>query len=197
MRTSFGKTLAIAALTSAGAFIAGSARAQCNPLAGIEPQMDRQSWIGTDRPRRLFVDERADDDIVGFWNIALTSHGNLGIPDGTVLDKGLQQWHADGTEFLNSSARKPLTQNYCLGTWVKTGKASYSLNHFAYNYDAVQNVTGLTRIREVVTIGPNRNSFSGTFVIDAYDTARNPLIHVTGTVSGKRITQDTTAQDVI
>jgi hypothetical protein len=197
MRTSFGKTMAIAALTSVGAFVANSASAQCNPLASILPQMQKQSWIDIDPPRMLFVDEKGDEDVVGFWNIVLTSHGNLGIPDGAILDKGFQQWHADGTEFLNSSGQKPLTQNYCLGTWAKIGKANYSLNHFAYNYDAAQNLTGITRIREVVTLGPNRNTFSGTFVIDAYDTARNPLVHLTGTVSGKRITQDTTAQEVV
>ena len=90
MRTSFAKMPAVAALTPVGAFVAGSAGAQCNPLAGMAPQVQRQSWTGTDAPRRHFVEEKGDDDIVGFWNIALTRHGHLGIPDGAVRGKRLQ-----------------------------------------------------------------------------------------------------------
>ena len=101
MESLFRKVLAIFSLIVSGAIFAGSASAQCNAALPSAPLMHKQSWHGQ-QGRLMFVDSRGrEDDIVGFWNIVLTSKGSSGIPDGSVLDKGLQQWHADGMEFLN------------------------------------------------------------------------------------------------
>ena len=39
---------------------------------------------------------------------------------------------------------------------------------------------------------PSGDSFSGTFTIDAYDTKGNHVDHVGGTITGTRVTVDTT-----
>jgi hypothetical protein len=81
---------------------------------------------------------------VGFWKIKFVSEGSSGIPDGTVIDNGLAQWHSDGTEIMNSS-RPPATGNFCLGVWQKSGPSSYKLNHFALAYDVSGNFIGPRR----------------------------------------------------
>lgn len=196
MKSSLLKSLAVGGLFVVGALQSFDASAQCS-IALPQFEVQQQSWRG-DAPLPLMrVDWRhRGDDIVGFWNIVVTAKGNPTIPDGTVLDRGLQQWHDDGTEFLNSSAQHPLTQNYCLGTWEKTGPFTYKLNHFAYQYDTSQNVTGVARIREEVKVSRDGDEMTGTQVVDVYDNLRNHLATVKGVLVGKRITLDTTAQDI-
>ena len=199
MNPLFRMMLAITGL-STGVLFTATAHAQCNAAARWqEPQLHHESWSGSFGVRLRYVDSRRDDDsddIVGFWNTTLTAKGNVAVPDG-VIDRGLQQWHADGTEFLNSSAQHPLTQNFCMGVWKKVGPL-YVLNHFAYNYDAGQNLIGLTSIREEVAVNHDGKTFTGVFAIQGYDTLRNkvgPLVK--GLVKGKRIEADTSPQDIL
>jgi hypothetical protein len=142
--------------------------------------------------------KRDDDDvsIVGFWHVKFVSDGSTGIPDGAVVDAGFSQWHADGTEILNSS-RPPATSNFCLGVWERTGKSTYKLNHFALSSDLNGHMVGPAEIREDVTLSKDGSSYSGTFTIDQYDTAGNLLVHIQGNVSGTRITVDTKITDIL
>ena len=196
MNTFLRKSLAIAGLVTASALYSVAASAQCN-LAIPKASMQSESWRDGSQVQLMNVDWHDDDeDIIGMWNVVLTSRGSTGVPDGTVIDRGLQQWHPGGNEFLNSSGQHPLTQNFCLGTWKRTGGSTYSLNHFAYNYDTSQHVIGLTRIQEVVRVDRDGDHFSGTFRIRGYDNARNVVVELKGTVNGVRITVDTEAQDV-
>src|SRR4030095_2751782 len=96
-------------------------------------------------------EENRDDPIVGFWRVVISSKGNGGIPDGTVLDRGFSQWHADGTEILNSS-RPPVTQSFCRGTWKKVGPSRYALNHFAISWDTNNTFAGLGNLRQEVQL---------------------------------------------
>ena len=73
--------------------------------------------------------DRASAPITGFWKI------QLALPDGTVIDQGYATWHADGTEIINSS-RPPISGNFCMGVWKRTGRSTYKLNHFAMGWDA-------------------------------------------------------------
>src|SRR5277367_1286926 len=68
------------------------------------------------------------DEIVGMWRFTMTVPG----PNAStvVIDDGYSQWHADGTEIMNSGAHAPNTSNFCLGVWAQTGPATYKLNHF-------------------------------------------------------------------
>lgn len=197
MYTSFRKAIAILGLLVTGAVLAAPAGAQCP----FDPQalLQQQSWHGTAQVGLMRVDFRREDmdDIVGFWNTTLSLKGSGGAPD-QIIDKGLQQWHADGTEFLNSSGQHPLTQNYCLGVWRKTGPSKYTLNHFAYLYDTAQNVIGLANIREEVIVNHDGTAFTGVFAIQQYDALRNKLGGLLkGIVKGKRIDIDTSAQDIL
>jgi hypothetical protein len=100
----------------------------------------------------LLVADRDDsvDGIVGFWKVTFVSKGNsgIGIPDGTVIDEGLQQWHSDGTEIHNDTTAPAAKGVVCLGIWKKIGRSHYQLNHFFQNWDPDKNL--LTRVSDIL-----------------------------------------------
>jgi hypothetical protein len=132
----------------------------------------------------------SDDRIVGFWKVKFS------VADGTVIDNGFVQWHADGTEIMNSS-RPPATGNFCLGVWRKSGSSNYELNHFALSFDPGGSLVGPAQIRESLTLERGGDRYEGTFTIDQFDTSGNPLAHVEGRVTGARISVDTPVADVL
>ena len=138
----------------------------------------------------------APASIVGMWKVTELSMGNTGhnpsIADGTQIDFGYSQWHSDGTEFYNSGGFAPATQNYCLGVWGAIGTNTYQVNHFALTYDLTGVYTGVINILETLTVSPGGTRYSGTFIINAYDTKGNQVNHLTGQVTGVRVTLDTT-----
>jgi hypothetical protein len=115
-----------------------------------------------------------------------------------VLDAGFSQWHSDGTEILNSS-RPPTIQSFCLGVWENVGPSKYKLNHFPLSWTADGTLVGPANIRENVTLSSDHNSFTGTFTLGQYDTQGNLLQPklITGIVQAKRITVQTTVNDVL
>ncbi len=126
--------------------------------------------------------------IVGFWHSTFTA-------GDTVIDDGFAAWHIDGTEILNS-LRDPRTGNFCMGTWQQTGPLTYKLNHFGLAWDGNGNFVGPANIQESVTLSRDGKSYSGTFTIDQYDTSGDDLAHLAGSVSGTRITVNTTPQEI-
>ena len=126
--------------------------------------------------------------IAGMWKISFTATDGSGYSDF-----GYTQWHSDGTEFLNSGARAPSTQNFCLGVWEETGKSTYKLNHFALSYDASSgDLNGKVRIVENVSLEPGGDKYSGTFLIEVFDpTGTTVEAHFEGKVSATRITINT------
>jgi hypothetical protein len=135
-------------------------------------------------------DRDRDAPIVGMWKVQFVSEGTTGVPDGTVIDSAYAQWHSDGTEIMNSG-RPPITSNFCLGVWKRTGGATYKLNHFALSWDPTGTVfVGPANIREDVTLDDQGNSFSGTFTIDQFDTNGNTLAHIVGKITAQRVTPD-------
>lgn len=134
----------------------------------------------------------SSSSIVGFWHVKFVSEGTVGIPDGTEVDAGYSQWHSDGTEFLNSGSRAPLTGNFCLGVWAQVGPYDYTLNHFAIAWDPTgTSLVGPGHIKENVVLNPNGQTFTGSFSIDQYDESNNLLGHVQGNITGTRITVGT------
>lgn len=133
--------------------------------------------------------------IVGFWHVKFV------VGSGTsaqTIDAGYSQWHADGTEIMNSGGRAPITSNFCLGVWKQVGDREYKLNHFAAAWDPTPatnapngTLMGPAQIQEDVTLGWDGNHFSGTFAIDQYLENGNLVAHVTGTITGTRITVST------
>ena len=194
------------ALGIAAAFVGGapSANAQCTSVLPLQPlaPLQKQSWQDPGRFDRSWLrsvsdgEADRDDRIVGLWRVIIASKGNGGIPDGTVLDRGFSQWHADGTEILNSS-RPPVTQSFCLGTWKKVGPSKYVLNHFAISWDTNNNFAGLGNLRQEVQLSHDGSRFNGTVTIEQFDAnGMNPL-RINGVVTGQRIGVDTTVGDLI
>jgi hypothetical protein len=119
--------------------------------------------------------------IVGMWSFKQTAGGNL-------VDFGFQQWHSDGTEFMNSGGRAPATQNYCLGVWRQTSPGHYHLNHMAISYDNSGVHNANVTITEDVVLALTGMTYSGTFSIDVRDPSSNALLqHVAGQVTAQRI----------
>jgi len=133
--------------------------------------------------------------MVGMWSTQFISKGNTShnppIPDGALIDFGFQIWHSDGTEWHNSGALNPATQNFCEGVWGQTGFNAYELNHFAFTYNTSGTNTGVANIKEQVTESPSGNSFVGNFTIDFYDTKGVHQDHISGAVASSRVTVDT------
>jgi hypothetical protein len=139
----------------------------------------------------------ASAPLVGMWNFQFISEGNTthnpSIADGTQLNWGYNQFHSDETEILNSGARMPAQENFCLGVWQKTGHATYQVNHFALNYNPTTGgLVGKILVVETLTVSPGGTAFSGTFVETVFDINGNKTDHLTGQVTGQRITTDTT-----
>jgi hypothetical protein len=128
--------------------------------------------------------------IVGLWKFQLQAKGNQGIPDGTEIDFGLQTWHSDYTEILNSGARPPPSGNICMGAWERVGHHQYRLHHVGESWnDAGTAFIGPADIREELYVEDDRNHFSGTFSITQYSIdGKTVLAFVKGVATGTRIT---------
>lgn len=175
MRTSLKGTLA-AATALACAAAAPAAFAGCGEGAMGQPA----AWSGR-AADLLTPTSLGSATIVGMWKIQF-------FVGQTQVDFGYAQWHADGTEFMNSGGRAPATQNYCLGVWTQTGPFSYHLNHFAISYDNSGVLNANVNIKEDVTVDAKADSFSGPFTIDVHDPNDGHVLqHVAGTVIGHRV----------
>ena len=192
-------TLAIVLL---GMLFVSEATAQCASLDWIKAgAANVQSWQGAGQFRHASFllaagQEGSDDRIVGFWKVKFVSVGNPGIPDGAVIDNGFVQWHSDGTEIMNSS-RPPVTGNFCLGVWQKSGPSTYELNHFALSSDPSGTLVGPAQIRQAITLSKTADRYEGIFTIDQYDVSGSLLIHIAGTVTATRITVNTVVGEVL
>ena len=156
------------------------------------------SWQDKDQRWGDERDENGLEPIVGLWHVDMedTSKG--------YADKGYTAWHSDHTEFFNST-KAPGTGSVCQGVWEKIGRSTYQLNHFALGYNGTvsPNAQGLTEpdenapaqivhIREIVTVGPSRKHFQGTFTVEVYSyVGHNLLVAFHGPITADRITIDT------
>jgi hypothetical protein len=200
MRTAFGKeSMGFLAGIVFATILTSAASAQCVDLNALKAkgQLQKQSWEGYDsfRSGRLIRASANEDAVVGFWRVILTARGNVGIPDGAVLDQAFAQWHDDGTEIMASS-RPPSTGNTCLGTWKKVSPLHYVLNHFGISWDS-GNFIGLANIREEIDLSRDGSSFTGTFTIDQYDPSKRNPVHIQGEIAGQRIDVNTTVNDLM
>lgn len=202
MRTQFRKFApAFGALVVSLALAPGS-WAQCGGLA--VPHIHPSSGAGQAAMPQLLraglVTIGDDDDdraaaIVGFWHVKFVVGSGS---SAQTIDAGYAQWHADGTEIMNSGGRAPVTTSFCLGVWKQVGYRQYKLNHFAASWDPTPatnapngTLVGPAQIQEDVTLAPDGNHFSGTFTIDQYLENGNLMAHVAGNISGTRITVST------
>ncbi len=191
------------AMILVGMGLVSRANAQCGgsdsfKVRGVQQQLwEGRPLIGAASFLLAANHQGPNNGIVGFWKVKFVAEGNAGgPPDGTVIDNGFAQWHSDGTEIMNSS-KPPVTSNFCLGVWQKSGPSSYQLNHFALGFDGSSNFVGPVQIQESVTLNRKADQYSGTFTIDQYDPMGNPQGHVAGNVTATRVTVDTPIGDVL
>jgi hypothetical protein len=160
------------------------------------PSVTHSSWHSQYGEARLLAVSEHEAAITGFWHFKFASKGTAGIPDGTPLDAGYSQWHADGTEIMNSGHVEPLESDFCLGVWKQVGACTYKLNHFAISWDSSgTHLVGPARIQEEVTL-TDKDHYSGTVTIDNYDESGGLLSHLQGLVTGVRIDVDTPASSI-
>ena len=199
-RTAITGTLAVVSLAMG---LVTAASAGCPNLPGFKAgAVQPISWRGTGEfgpGSPLLVADRDDsvDGIVGFWRVTYVSKGNSGIPDGTVLVEGFQQWHSDGTEIHYDTQAAPARGDVCLGIWKKTGRSHYTLNHFFQNWDPTDNsLHDRGQIREEIDLDRSGDEHFGTVTVDSYDLEGNLLVHLQGTVHATRITVKTDLKDL-
>jgi hypothetical protein len=211
MKTIFERFAAVLGVVLVGTILAVTASAECGTLQTNTPKpfLHRQFWQDPTVPEsgslRLVSESGSHDPIVGMWKVVFIAKGNTGPnapPDGTPIDSAFVQWHGDGTEIMNSG-RPPQDGNFCLGVWEKTGRARYKLNHFALGNDnanapsGIGNPAGPTNIREDIVLSRDRNSYAGTFILDAFDPAGNNVVHIMGEIIGTRVTVDTPVGSIL
>ena len=188
------------ALLSGQSFAACAGQVKSKPGASWVPQ----SWDGQLGSLIPISDSSSDDSIVGMWHVTFTAEGNeAGPPNNTPIDNSLVVWHSDHTEIMASS-RPAQDGDICLGVWERTGRSKYKLNHLPWLANdttnapsGIGNPTGPTRLFEEVTLSPDGEHYSGTFTLDAFDTAGNLTAHIIGVVTATRVTVNTTVQDLL
>lgn len=169
----------------------GLGHVQLLPVAFLPP------W---DQDRDRDDRDHGNSVIVGFWHQQIISEGTTGIPDGTVIDDNLAQWHSDNTEIQHTKSRPSLGGNICLGVWEQTGPRSFRLNHFPQVYDATgTDYIGTIQLQEEITVSPDGKTYKGTFTLDQYDTTGQPVAHghVQGKVKATRITVKSSIADIL
>jgi hypothetical protein len=203
MRISLKSTALGLAAFGALAIAAPSAWAGCAADASKSPAMFETGKANNSLLIRVAnQNSQGGPSIVGLWAVTLTSGGN-------TVDFGYSEWHADGTEIMNSGGHAASTGNFCLGVWAQTGGNSYHLNHFALAYDPTNWNTGgpfpnpppaneaggglLAKINliEDVVLAPGGNSFTGRFTQIGYDPNHPgvvlPQFGASGQIVGQRI----------
>ncbi len=210
----------LAGLAVLGLALAGQANAGCSPLAKSADPLGKPGTSGkVEMGARALpaVFTRADasggwlmpvhnqggpESIVGLWKFEMLAkstpaHTNP-MPNGALIDFGTAAWHDDGTELMNSGARKPADGDFCQGVWEQVGANEFVLNHYALSYTD-GNYTGPANIRERVTVDRSGKRFTGVFVLTQYLATvvpghefdqTTPLITITGTITGSKVTVD-------
>jgi hypothetical protein len=196
MKVIFRTTFASLALFLVATVLASNASAQCGVTDGktssVSSSVERAAPLLAANRTATLQSERFDSIfapwIVGFWRVNFIITTPTG--EDVVIDAGFAQWHADGTEIMNSS-KPPATSNFCLGVWERTALFTYKLNHFAISSTLNGDMVGIANIREDVILNKSGNAYTGTFSIDQFDTKGTNIMHVAGKVVATRITVDT------
>ena len=148
----------------------------------------------------------ANSSIAGTWKVMFVSDGvpPNPVPAGVTTDFGTVQWHEDGTEIMISGGRPPSTGNVCMGAWQQVGPFTYKLKHIALAWVSTDTppsmggpgpspaqFLGPAFIEEVVILDKSRARYQGSFTIDQFNADETAvLVHVSGTVTGVRLTVD-------
>ena len=114
-----------------------------------------------------------------------------------MFDDSVVQWHADGTEIMNSQ-RPAQDGNFCLGVWKQTGERKYFLNHLPWKgNDPTGQPQDGAQLIEQVTLSADGNSYTGSYTFTPYaaDGTAGPTF--TGPIAATRITTNTKFPDLV
>jgi hypothetical protein len=101
------------------------------------------------------------EGIVGTW---LVNYGAVG--------HAFIQWHSDGTEWENIT-HPSIGGNICMGSWIATGRWTFSRNHFGWIFDSTGVIAGYFNETETDTLSRDGNSYTGNNVSIFYDMSGN------------------------
>lgn len=73
------------------------------------------------------------------------------------------------------------------GVWARTGPRAYTLTHGAFCFDPSSETSYTLKWREVITLGPRGNTFTGRGFIEVFDSDRNLLFSASYTLRGTRM----------
>jgi hypothetical protein len=190
MKTRIWKFIACAGAVALAFAVVPGAAAQCGLPA---KPMSWHPQIGSAQPSllRTDYDRNSEPSIVGMWHVVFT------FSDGSQFDNSVVQWHADGTEIMNSS-RPAQDGNFCLGVWKQIGSRKYILNHLPWKgYDPTGALQDGAQLVEQVTLSRDGNSYTGSFTFTPYDNSGNAGPTFTGTMVATRITPSTPFTDLL
>jgi hypothetical protein len=181
------KLIIAGGLLIAGMAIAGQLQAACTDMArpaALRSQggLSRAVLIPTVyRPARFILtnfengrdDERDSAAIVGLWKFEMRVDSDQPpFRKGDLFDYGLATWHDDGTEIMFSGGRPPNAGDVCMGAWRQLGRNRFKLSHIALGLalggPGVGTYIGPTAIRELVSVDPSGNSYTGSFTLTQY-----------------------------
>jgi hypothetical protein len=169
------RVLAGAAALLSAAALAPAAFAGCS--GSMQPAAYERSADGA--PQLLRVNY-GSQGIVGLWAISLTA-------GGAQVDWGYSEWHADGTEIMNSGGHSPASGNFCLGVWRQTGPNTYHLKHYPLAYNPLNGqFAAKIVLTEDVTVDQGGDHFTGSFTEDVYPVT-GPAQHMAGSITGVRV----------
>lgn len=77
------------------------------------------------------------------------------------------------------------------GVWAKTGSRTYTLTHGAFCFDPSSETSFTLKWREVITLGPGGNKFTGRGFLEVFDSDRNLLFSAAYTLRGVRMQVET------
>jgi hypothetical protein len=88
-----------------------------------------------------------------------------------------------------------------MGVWEQIGPFTYKLKHIALAWVSEDTppsmggpgptpaqFLGPAVIQETVTLNKSRNTYQGHFTVDQYDSKQTLLVHISGTITGTRVT---------
>jgi hypothetical protein len=174
-RTRINRTVSLALAILSLTFLTTAAHASCFEHAqGASPAIPSALMARTST-----LPTAAHRTIVGLWDVTYTTS------DNQPLQESYDMWHSDGTE-LETANVSPIVGNFCIGVWKKVGSEIH-LHHVGWGFDNVGNLLGTFTVDDVIVLGDDGNSYTGSFDFKQYDTNGSLLQEVTGTVSATRI----------
>jgi hypothetical protein len=133
--------------------------------------------------------------IVGLWYVIYTAT-SAPPPFPTPPFKFAETyktWHGDGTEFENAFL-PPDGGNICFGVWKDLEHGSVKLHHIGLMF-AGGAITNIFTVDETNTVASNGKTYTGTFHFKLFGPTNvfgtgTPILEVTGSTAGTRITVD-------